>query len=149
MEDILKRTDGQLSTLEQLVHDIEFSQIEVSVVEGLRVGSAALKQLNSMMSIENIQQILEDNEEAADKQKEISRLLSDTDRYEEGELMEELSAMSEKVSLKLPQVPTHIPEPEQSEHIANIPPEREAVPSNTDQEELKPKKKQMLIEALS
>lgn len=104
MEESLKRTDAQLATLEQLVQDVEFSQIQVSVVEALKVGSAALTQLNKMMSIDDIQLILENNQEAAEKQKQILDLLGDSDRYEESELMGELEEY-DKISLKLPDVP--------------------------------------------
>lgn len=91
MEDILSRTDKQLETLEQLVTDIEYTQIEVSVVEGLKVGTEALKQLNSLMNIDDIQQMMEDSEEAAEKQREISDILQrSAERYDESDLLQEL-----------------------------------------------------------
>jgi len=94
MEDLLTRTDKQLETLESLVHDIEYTQIEVSVVEGLRVGSEALKQLNSLMNIDEIHQMMEDNAEAAEKQREISAILSQTsERYYDDDLIMELEQL--------------------------------------------------------
>lgn len=91
MEDILTRTDKQLETLEQLVSDIEYTQIEVSVVEGLKVGTEALKQLNSLMNVDDIQQMMEDNAEAAEKQREISAILQQSsERYDEQDLLKEL-----------------------------------------------------------
>lgn len=91
MEEIVARTDQQLDTLEQLVNDIEYTQIEVSVVEGLKVGTEALKQLNSLMNIDDIQQLMEDNEEAAEKQREITDILARSAvRFDEDDLMKEL-----------------------------------------------------------
>lgn len=116
MEETLSRTEKQLETLEELVRDIEYTQIEVSVVEGLRVGTAALKQLNSLMDIDDIQQMLQDNEEAADKQKEISDILQRTsERFDEEELLRELDSYlpkqesveqhEEKVIEEIPEIP--------------------------------------------
>lgn len=91
MEDILTRTEKQLATLESLVTDIEYTQVEVSVVEGLKVGTEALKQLTSLMNIDDIQRMMEDNAEAAEKQNEISAILSQTtERYDEDDLLAEL-----------------------------------------------------------
>lgn len=98
MGEILNRTDKQLETLEQLVVDIEYSQIEVSVVEGLKVGSEALKQLNSLMNIDDIQTMMEDNEEAAEKQRQISELLAQSsERYDDDELLRELDIYKTQV----------------------------------------------------
>lgn len=96
MEEILNRTDKQLETLEQLVADIEYTQIEVSVVEGLKVGTEALKQLNNLMNIDDIQQMMEDNAEAAEKQREISQILrQSTERYDDDDLTKELENIIE------------------------------------------------------
>lgn len=97
MEDIIHRTDKQLETLQQLVSEIEFTQAEVSVVQGLKIGNEALKQLTSLMNIEDIQQMMEDNQEAAEKQKEISDLLSQSaERFDDSELLNELNALRQK-----------------------------------------------------
>lgn len=96
MEEILSRTDKQLETLETLVSDIEFTQIEVSVVEGLRVGTEALKQLNKLMNVDDIQQMMEDNAEAAEKQREISQILQQSsERFDDSELTKELEDIIE------------------------------------------------------
>lgn len=68
MESVLEKTDNQLMTLEKLAADIEFSQIEQTVVEGLKTGNDALKQLHSILSIEQIESILEDTREGIQKQ---------------------------------------------------------------------------------
>lgn len=158
MEEILDRTDKQLETLEQLVNDIEYTQIEVSVVEGLKVGTEALKQLNNLMNIDDIQQMMEDNEEAAEKQKEISEILQrSSERYDESDLLKELEQISGKseeseqpakvseepdVSTKLPDVPTELPE---------VPNEMPDVPNDEPKEKVgdqnKPKRARQLESA--
>ncbi|KAG0422143.1 hypothetical protein HPB47_002015 [Ixodes persulcatus] len=46
MEQMLEKTDGQLTNLERMTHDIEYAQIEIQVVEGLKVGNESLKKLH-------------------------------------------------------------------------------------------------------
>lgn len=69
MESILDKTDNQLINLEKLVSDIEFGQIETKVLEGLQTGNESLKQLHSILSIENIEQIMDDTKEGIEKQR--------------------------------------------------------------------------------
>lgn len=119
MEEILNRTDKQLETLEQLVIDIEYTQIEVSVVEGLKVGSEALKQLNSLMDIDDIQKMMEDNEEAAEKQKQISELLArSSERYDDDDLLKELDVYKAQEKEKQP---AQAEQSQQNVHLDNLP----------------------------
>ena len=50
-----------------MVHDLEFSQVERQVLDGLKVGNEALKKANEMFSIEEIERIMDDTAEAAEK----------------------------------------------------------------------------------
>lgn len=74
-EQLLERTDKQLENLEKMAHDIEFAQIELTVVEGLKVGNDALKKVNDAMNIEDIERILEETREGVEKQQVIYILL--------------------------------------------------------------------------
>lgn len=67
------KTDGQLENLEKLTHDIEFAQIELQVVEGLKQGNEALKKVNDALNIEDIERILDETREAKEKQ-DVSKL---------------------------------------------------------------------------
>lgn len=67
-EQLLIKTDAQLDNLEKLTHDIEFAQVELQVVEGLKKGNEALKKVNDALNIEDIENILEDTRESIDKQ---------------------------------------------------------------------------------
>lgn len=131
MEDILTRTDNQLATLESMVADIEYTQIEVSVVEGLKVGTEALKQLNSLMNIDDIQQMMEDNAEAAEKQREISSILAQSaERYDEDDLLKELEKyQTDDTAAKLaelPEVPKDTKEPAETAETEEIKEVKEA-----------------------
>ncbi|XP_022916983.1 charged multivesicular body protein 6-A [Onthophagus taurus] len=75
-EQLLERADGQLQNLEKMTHDIEFAQIEIQVVNGLKQGNEALKKLNEAMSIDEIEKILDETREGVEKQQEINDLLS-------------------------------------------------------------------------
>lgn len=57
-----------MDNLEKLTHDIEFAQIEIQVVEGLKQGNEALKKVNDSMNIEDIEMILDETREAKEKQ---------------------------------------------------------------------------------
>ena len=48
MEGLLEKTDTQMENLQQMVDNIEFTQIEVKVVEGLKQGNQALEQLHKV-----------------------------------------------------------------------------------------------------
>ena len=108
-ESLLIKTDGQLSNLETLVHDLEFSQVEQQVLDGLKEGNAALKKANEMFSIDEIEQIMDDTAEAIEKQREIESILSGqlTDEDEE-DVLKELEGLAEDaigVSNEIPELP--------------------------------------------
>ncbi|XP_053207884.1 charged multivesicular body protein 6-B-like [Panonychus citri] len=109
-ENVIAKQDGLLETLEKLVDDISFAQIEVQVVEGLEQGNKALKELNKILSIERVETILEETREGVEKQREIDQIISGAfDDEDEAELMEELNQitreMDEQKDLNLPKVP--------------------------------------------
>ena len=95
-ESILAKTDGQLDNLgkfdalfrfflvwvdwelifwlrfsfillETLVNNLEFSQVEKQVIDGLKMGNESLKKANEMFSIDEIEQIMDDTAEAIAK----------------------------------------------------------------------------------
>ena len=59
-----------------MVHDIEFATVQKQVIEGLKDGNVALEKANAMFSIDEIEDILADTQEAVEKQREIDALLS-------------------------------------------------------------------------
>ena len=106
-EQVLSKTDGQLEGLERMVHDIEFAQVELKVVDGLKVGNAALKKLHSLLSIDEIEKVMDETKEGLEKQREIDDiLLGELTAEDEGEVEEELDALlAAEVKERAPEVP--------------------------------------------
>ncbi|CAN8030814.1 unnamed protein product [Ixodes persulcatus] len=110
MEQMLEKTDGQLTNLERMTHDIEYAQIEIQVVEGLKVGNESLKKLHQMLSVDEIERIMDETQEGIEKQKEIDDLLSGQLTAEDDEaVLAELEALEAEEEaeavLRLPSVP--------------------------------------------
>lgn len=106
-EQILQKTDGQLENLERLVHDIEFSRIEMQVIDGLKVGNEALKKIHEVLNVDEVERILEETREGIEKQREIDDLLvgvltADDEEAVEGELERIIQA-------EMPEVPEEEP----------------------------------------
>ena len=117
-ESLLTRTDGQLDNLQTLVNDLEFAQVEQQVVNGLKTGNEALKKANEMLSITEIEQIMDDTAEAIEKQKEIDLLISgQLSAEDEDDVLQELDDLvaaeaneaEVEEDVTLPEVPTEEP----------------------------------------
>uniref|UniRef100_A0A6M2DQP6 Putative vacuolar protein sorting 20 isoform a tabanus bromius n=1 Tax=Xenopsylla cheopis TaxID=163159 RepID=A0A6M2DQP6_XENCH len=110
-EQLLKNTDAQLENLEKMASDIEFAQVEIQVMDGLKQGNLALKKVHEVLTLDEIEQILDNTREAVDKQNEIDNLLSgvltaeDEDAVEE-ELNELLDLENASSDINLPDVPS-------------------------------------------
>ncbi len=68
-ENNLTNADKQLDNLEQLIHTLEFTQIEQQVLSSLKTGNECLKKLHDMMSIDEIEDIMDDTREAIEHQR--------------------------------------------------------------------------------
>lgn len=66
---MLEKTDGQLRTLEDLVSNIEFSQIQASVYHGLERGNEVLKEIHKTLNAESVEKLLEQTSEAQERQR--------------------------------------------------------------------------------
>ncbi|CAH0397806.1 unnamed protein product [Chilo suppressalis] len=105
-EQLLQNTESQLEKLEQLTHDIEFAQIEVQVLDGLKTGNIALKKVHDILNIDEIEKILDETREGIEKQKELDELISGQLTDEDEEAVEaELEAILD-VKDQLPDVPS-------------------------------------------
>mmetsp|Transcript_5479 Transcript_5479/g.6377 ORF Transcript_5479/g.6377 Transcript_5479/m.6377 type:complete len:229 (+) Transcript_5479:81-767(+) len=108
----LQNLDSQLFNLVKMVNDVEWAESQVEVVEGLKAGTAALKQLNALMPVEEVERIMDDNAEAMAEQEEINNILaeglSDTDEMEalaEYEALLKDDDATKTPALNLPDVP--------------------------------------------
>ncbi|NP_001084537.1 charged multivesicular body protein 6-B [Xenopus laevis] len=118
-EQLLEKTDNQISNLEKMVDDIEFAQIEMKVIEGLKVGNEWLKKMHEVMSIEEVEKIMEETQEGIEYQRQIDEMLSGSLTAEDEEaILEELEAITQE-DLELPEAP--------SEPLSDTVPEKQAV----------------------
>ncbi|KAH0629360.1 hypothetical protein JD844_011384 [Phrynosoma platyrhinos] len=51
------------------VQDIEFTQIEMKVIEGLKIGNECLNKMHQVMSIEEVERIMDETQEAVEYQR--------------------------------------------------------------------------------
>ncbi|OXA59735.1 charged multivesicular body protein 6-A [Folsomia candida] len=102
-ESILEKSEKQLDNIDEMCHSLEFAQIEIKVLDGLKSGNEALKKVHDMMSIDDIEKILEETREGVDKQNEIDALLSGSLSPEDLEEVEtELEKIMEEENIQMP-----------------------------------------------
>jgi len=120
---LLAKTDTQLDNLDTLVNDLEFAQVEVKVMEGLKGGNEALSELHKIMTLDDVEKIMGDTEEAVAYQREIDDIMAGgvgAEEADDDELLAELDVMlGTDVSdmpdvpvtdVDLPDVPSHVPD---------------------------------------
>ncbi|XP_061611402.1 charged multivesicular body protein 6 isoform X2 [Phyllopteryx taeniolatus] len=106
-DQLLDKTDNQISNLERMVQDLEFAQIEKKVIDGLRVGNECLKKMHEVMSIEEVERILDETQDAVEYQQQIDEMLSGSFSQEDEEaVLAELEAITQG-DVQLPDVPSH------------------------------------------
>lgn len=115
-ENLLATTDNELEALEKLTHDLEFSQVQQQVLDGLQVGNEALKKIHDILTIDEVERIMDETREGIEKQQEIDAIiatgaLSQEDEDSVAAELEELvastlPAIDEDIDDKLPAVPT-------------------------------------------
>lgn len=93
-EKLLDTTDGQLENLEKLTADLEFAQVEQQVLDGLKRGNDALRQVHEILTIDEIERVLDETQEAVEKQQEIDAVLSGAlTQQDEDDVMAELDRL--------------------------------------------------------
>ncbi|KAJ1352830.1 hypothetical protein KIN20_009253 [Parelaphostrongylus tenuis] len=117
-ENVIEQTLRQLDNIDRMVHDLEFADIQQRVVEGLREGNEALKKMNAIFDIDEIEKLMEETKEAAQYQEEISAVLSNhltaVDVQEAEQELEQLLASQISDSI-LPDVPDQDLQPKEKE----------------------------------
>ncbi|XP_075891208.1 charged multivesicular body protein 6 [Nelusetta ayraudi] len=119
-DQLLDKTDNQISNLEQLVQDLEFAQIETKVIAGLKTGNECLKKMHEVMSIEEVERIMDETQDAIEYQRQIDEMLAGSlSQEDEDAVLAELEAITQG-DMELPSVPTdELPDvPESSEKTA-------------------------------
>lgn len=104
-----------------MVHDIEFAQVEMKVIDGLKDGNIALKKLHDILSIDDIEKVMDETREGIEKQRELddvmSGMLTDEDEEDAEAELQALLAQDEEINAKdkeekIPDVPKDIPLPD-------------------------------------
>eukprot|EP01102_Stenamoeba_stenopodia_P016280 TRINITY_DN566_c1_g7_i1.p1 TRINITY_DN566_c1_g7~~TRINITY_DN566_c1_g7_i1.p1 ORF type:complete len:257 (-),score=89.28 TRINITY_DN566_c1_g7_i1:43-813(-) len=106
-EQLLERSIEQLNNIQQMIDTIEFKQIEVAVFQEMKKGTATLKQLNQELSLEDVEQLMEDTQDALDYQKQVEEALAGQLTEFDNEAIENELEELEKSSLliRLPETP--------------------------------------------
>ncbi|KAG2755553.1 hypothetical protein P692DRAFT_20826575 [Suillus brevipes Sb2] len=134
-QSLLLKTDSQLENLEQLVSTIEFSLVEVSVLHGLKQGNEVLQEIHREMSIESVEKLMDETQEAREYQREIGDLLANRLTHDEEDAVQsELLALQGEalgqpgVRLDLPSPPSFLPPVSEEVQQAPLETKRERVP---------------------
>ncbi|KAM9716112.1 charged multivesicular body protein 6-like [Menidia menidia] len=105
-DQLLDKTENQISNLERMVQDLEFAQIERKVIDGLKVGNDCLKKMHEVMSIEEVERIMDETQDAIEYQREIDDMLAGSLTQEDEEaVLAELEAITQG-DVELPDVPS-------------------------------------------
>ena len=68
-ESLIDKSQKQLENINQMIQDVEFAQIETKVFEALSDGNQALKCLHQFLTLENVESILDETQEAIQYQR--------------------------------------------------------------------------------
>uniref|UniRef100_A0A8C1I1D2 Charged multivesicular body protein 6b n=2 Tax=Cyprinus carpio TaxID=7962 RepID=A0A8C1I1D2_CYPCA len=132
---LLDKTENQISNLERMVQDIEFAQIEMKVFEGLKVGNDCLKKMHEMLSLEEVERIMDETHDSIEYQKQIDEMLAGSlTQEDEDAVLAELEAITQgEADLELPEVPgEELPEVPEQEPVR----EKERVKKKPEREML-------------
>ncbi|RKP27186.1 Snf7 family, partial [Syncephalis pseudoplumigaleata] len=93
-EGLLEKTDRQLLNLEELTYSIEFAVVQRQVVEGIRNGNRVLTEIQKELSLDAVDQLMEETAGALAYQKEVEEAITERLTAEDIEEIEsELDAM--------------------------------------------------------
>ena len=130
-EQLLAQSEAQLDNVQQMIDSVEFAQMEKDVFDKLKAGNETLTALNKEMSVEKVEALMADTEEALAAQREIEEalaghLVGDTD---DAEFEDELAALDEEeeeeIAAKMPNVPkTQAKAEEEDEEEVEAPKQR-------------------------
>jgi len=111
-EGLLEKTDKMLMNLDEMVNSIEFAQMEKEIFDRLKSGNETLKEIHKEMSIEAVEQLMEDTQEAIQYQKDVSDILAGKlTQEDEDEVLKELEKIEQQQANipQMPSVPKEVP----------------------------------------
>ena len=123
LEKNLDATRNELLNLEQLINDVESAQVQKNLVEALKEGNEFLKALNSQLTLDDVERVMQDTHEAIEYQNQVSEALAQQGFVaDEDELLHELDQLDdlEALDYDLPEVPKNrLVPPEEAKHTAS------------------------------
>ena len=112
-EKLLERARGQMINVETMIANIAEADNNLKVFELLKQGNTTLKSLQDQMSIDDINDILDDTAESLRVQEEISAALSQSlNTNEQAEIDAEVAAMMELMDQGVDPFAGEVPEPQ-------------------------------------
>ena len=67
--------EGHIDNIQRLAGSIEWAAVQVQVVAALEKGKTALERLNAEVSVERVEQLMEETDEAVQEQRRVEQLL--------------------------------------------------------------------------
>ena len=138
-QSLYDKTHGQLDNVQSMLASIETAQLNAQVFESIKAGKDALKALNSVMSVEDIETLLDENAEQMAVAKEIDDAvmqhmggLSAQDEADIEAEYAELLELEDLQKMTLPDAPTVVHTPVEvarvdNEQVAKEEPKKTAV----------------------
>jgi len=127
-EQLIAQSEAQLDNVSQMIDSVEFAQMEKDVFDKLKSGNEVLTALNKEMSIDKIDALMEETEEALAVQREIEEALAGhLSSEDDAEIEDELAALNdmqdeenEEIVSKMPDAPKAKAEEEEEEEEAPV-----------------------------
>jgi len=140
---LVDKADAQLLNIGQMCNSIEFAIVEQNVFNALKVGNETLQLINSQMSLDDVQKLMDDSAEAIAYQNQIGDILSEElNPMDEEDIEKEFDAL-QQVDIVKQQIPLQIQKDSVSQKKPqNIQVEKQEVEEQeVEKQETKPKKK--------
>lgn len=93
-EKMLQKAEGQMLNLEEMISSVEFAAMQKQIFEALESGKNTLEELNNEISLEEVEALMEESEEAIARRNEISEAMgSSLTSEDEAAIDEELASL--------------------------------------------------------